>query len=83
MKMFIKIEQTAYVGAAPRINGLVGIADHKQIVMNFGQRIDQAVLQTVDVPNSSTMMYSNRCCHLRATSGFSSKIFSVSKIRSL
>lgn len=48
-KLPVKVEQVSHIGAAPGINGLVGIAYDKQIFVIAAEHLHQLILETVDV----------------------------------
>ena len=48
-KVVLEIEDVLQVGAAPFIDGLIGVANHRQVPVDLGQPLDQQVLGTVRV----------------------------------
>ena len=48
-EVLIEIEQQLHIRAAPRIDGLIGIADHEQVPVIALQHLHELVLQRIDI----------------------------------
>ena len=45
----LEVEDVPQIGAAPAINRLIGIADHRQVAMALGEPLDEVILRPVRV----------------------------------
>ena len=48
-KVVLEVEDVSQVGAAPAINRLIGVADHRQVAMPLGEPLNEVILRPVRV----------------------------------